>query len=158
MNAEAHQLFQRSIDEALVAGEPIQSHPLLAEHLRTCSQCEQYLHRSREVIRALQEFTFDVDPSLEAKVFHGIDRRIRQVQSAPLNRRRLLQVCCLALVFLLLGSVLDLGTARLLEPLVPAWRGHLQENILSFWIAPTSLVLLVFPMLPLLTRRHGRIA
>ena len=81
------------------------------------------------MIRALQEFTFDVDPSLEAKVFHGIERRMRQVQRAPLNRRQLLQVCCFALVFLLLGSVLDLGTARLLEPLVPAWRGHLQENL-----------------------------
>lgn len=158
MNAEAHQHFQRRIDEILVAGESLQSHPLLEQHLRTCSECEQYLNHSRKVISALGAFTFDVDPWLEAKVFHAIGLRTRQDQPRLLNRRLLFQVCCLAVVFILLGSVLDLWAARLFEPLVSTSQGHLQQNILDFWVAPSSLLLLVFPMLPLLTRQRGRIA
>ena len=158
MNAEAHHNFQRSIDEILVSGESLQSQPLLEQHLRNCSECEHYLDRNRRTIGALSEFTFDVDPWLEARVFHAIRLRIGQDQHPPLNRRRLFQVCSLAVLFVLLGSVLDVGAAKLFELLATSWPGHLQRDVLSFWVAPSLLLVLVFPLLPLLTRRQGRAA
>ncbi len=128
---------------------------LLADHLRTCPQCEHYLQINKRVIAALAEFSFDVDPSLQTRVVQAVCLRARQCQTENLNRRRLAQVCGFALILVLLGSVLDIAAGRLVEPLFSAQHLHLQQNIVSFWILPSCFVLLLFPLLPLLTRQRG---
>ena len=157
MIADPHQEFQTLIDELLVGGA---SRPdtLLEEHLRTCPQCAEYFQVNMRVVAALGQFTFGVDPALQKKVLCAVGLGSRPAWHENLDRRRLTQVCFLAFALFLGGSFLDMGVGRLIEPLFQTWHVHLRQDLLNFWVLPSFLIVLAFPLLPLLAQHEERIA
>ena len=157
MIADPHQEFQTLIDELVVGGA---SRPdiLLEEHLRTCPQCAEYFQVNMRVVAALGQFTFGVDPALQKKVLHAARLGSRPAWYQTLDRRQLTQVCFFAFALFLGGSFLDMGVGRLIEPLFQTWHVHLRRDLLNFWVLPSFLIVLAFPLLPLLAQHEERIA
>ena len=158
MNPEPHQSFQNLIDELLVAGRFTQTDPLLTEHLRTCQECEHYLHVNERVIATLGEFNFNVDSSPQKTVLSSVSVDTKRALPGKLGRDRLAQVCCAAFGLFLLGSMFDIGAGRLLEALFQSRDLHVRQGIVGFWVVPSFFILFLFPMLPLLTQREERTA
>ena len=151
MTSDRHEVFQRMIDEALAAGAPIPDEQSLRDHLRSCSECQEYLNSGTRVIASLGGFSFEVDPALQSKVFESISERVQQVQAAPFNRGRWALICTLALALTIAGSFLDLQFGSLLASFFDIQSMHVRQGLFAFWIAPSICLLLLFPMFPLLS-------
>jgi hypothetical protein len=50
------------------------------------------------------------------------------------------------------GSFVDLQFGRLIAAVFDIQRAHVQQGLLAFWIVPSLCVLLLFPLLPLLSK------
>jgi len=50
------------------------------------------------------------------------------------------------------GSFVDLQFGRLIASVFDIQRTHVQQGLLAFWIVPSLFVLLLFPLLPLLSK------
>jgi hypothetical protein len=50
------------------------------------------------------------------------------------------------------GSFVDLQFGRLIAPVFDIQRTQMQWGLLAFWIVPSLCVLLLFPLLPLLSK------
>ena len=157
MISDRHELFRNMIDEALVAGTAASPQPLLNEHLQSCAQCRDYLDTTTRVIASLGGFSFEVDPTLQARVFDAITLRAQQPGSAQFSPDRLALICILAVALTVVGSFFDLQFGGLLASLLDLHRAHLRHGLLTFWIIPSLCLLLLFPMLPLLSMRKERI-
>jgi predicted anti-sigma-YlaC factor YlaD len=157
MIADRHEPFRTMIDEVLVAGTSASPQPLLNEHLQSCAQCRDYLEASARVIASLGGFSFEVDPSLQAKVFDALTLRAQQPASAQFNLNRLAMICILAVALTVTGSFFDLTFGGLLASVLDLHRAHLRQGLLTFWIIPSLCLLLLFPMLPLLSSSKERI-
>jgi hypothetical protein len=154
MNLNHHEAFQRAIDENLAGGMPADREQSLREHLDICAQCQEYLNASRRVIAGLGGFSFEVDPTLKAKVLSSLRR-----PAQPGSRRWALMSVAAAMLTIG-GSFLDLQFGDLIATVFDIHRVPLRQALLVFWIVPSLCVLLLFPLLPLLakagTYREGR--
>ena len=74
MNIDQHESFQRMIDESLAGGISAEREKSLREHLDTCASCQEYLSASNRVIAGLGGFSFEVDPTLNARVLASLRR------------------------------------------------------------------------------------
>jgi hypothetical protein len=87
--------------------------------------------------------------------------RAQQVQAAQPRRRQWVLISLAAVVLTMGGSFVDLRFGDLIASVFDIQRTQLQHGLLAFWIVPSLCVLLLFPLLPLLskagTRRQGRI-
>ena len=72
MNIEHHDTFQRMIDESLAGVLPAEKEQSLREHLSTCDPCREYLSSSNRVIVSLSGFSFEVNPTLNARVLAAL--------------------------------------------------------------------------------------
>jgi hypothetical protein len=151
MKPDRHKVFKHMIDESLAAGVSIPEEQSLREHLRSCVPCQDYLNASNRVIASLGGFSFEVDPSLQAKVFASISQRAQQVEATPFTRHRLLLICALALAFTAAGSFLDLQFGSLIASFFNVQSMHMRQGVFAFLIVPSICLLLLFPMLPLLS-------
>jgi hypothetical protein len=157
MSSDDHESFQHRIDETLAGGiAPRQEEPL-REHLRSCAQCRQYLDASARVITGLGGFSFEVDPALQAKVFASISVRAQQIEGRQPSRRRMAWICITALVLTAAGSFIDLQCSGLIASVLDIQRAQMQQGLLTFWIVPSLCLLLLFPILPLLSRAKERV-
>jgi len=75
------------IDESLAGGISAEREQSLREHLNTRAPCEEYLSASNRVIAGLGGFSFEVNPTLNARVFASLRLRAQQVQAAQPGRR-----------------------------------------------------------------------
>ncbi|HEY5381310.1 MAG TPA: hypothetical protein VIJ65_03585 [Acidobacteriaceae bacterium] len=157
MISDRHELFRSMIDEALVAGTSVSPQPLLNEHLQSCAPCREYLDASTRVISSLGGFSFEVDPSLQAKVFDALALRAQQPEPAQFSPNRLVMICILAAALTVAGSFFDLKFGSLLASVLDLHYAQLRQGLLTFWIIPSLCLLLLFPLLPLLSRRKERI-
>lgn len=157
MISDRHEHFRNMIDEALVAGTSAFSQPLLNEHLQSCAQCREYLDTTTRAIASLGGFSFEVDPTLQAKVSNAVTMRAQQLEPAQFSPSRLIIACILAIALTVAGSLFDLKFGGLLASVLDLHREHLQQGLLTFWIIPSLCLLLLFPILPLLSRRKERI-
>lgn len=157
MISDRHELYRNMIDQALVAGTSASPQPLLNEHLQSCAQCREYLDTSTRVIASLGGFSFEVDPSLQAKVFDAIAQRARQPDFPRFSPDRLALICILAVALTVIGSFFDLQFGGLLASVLDLHRAQLRQGLLTFWIIPSLCLLLLFPLLPLLSHRKERI-
>jgi hypothetical protein len=154
MKPDRHEVFEHRIDEALAAGMPIPEERSLREHLQSCVRCQEYLNANTRVIAGLSGFSFEVDPSLQAKVVESISQRAQQVQATPFNRRRLVLICALAIALTVVGSFLDLQFGSVIASLFDIQAMHVRQGLFAFWIIPSICLLLLFPMLPMLSTAH----
>ena len=161
MNIDHHEGFQRMIDESLAAAISAEEEQSLREHLATCAPCLEYLSASNRVIAGLSGFSFEVNPTLNARVFASLRVRAQQVEAAQPRRRQWLLISLAAVVLTISGSVVDLRFGDLIASVFDIQRTQLQHGLLAFWIVPSLCVFLLFPLLPWLskagTRRQGRI-
>ena len=157
MISDPHEPFRNMIDEALVAGTSSSPQLQLNEHLQSCAQCREYLETTTRTIASLGSFSFEVDPSLQAKVSDAITLRAQQLEPAQFSTDRLVIICLLALALTVAGSFFDLKFGGLLASTLDLHSAQLQHELLTFWVIPSVCLLLLFPMLPLLSRRKERI-
>jgi len=157
MTSDPHELFRNMIDEALVAGTPASAQPVLNEHLQTCAQCRKYLDDTTRAIASLGGFSFELDPALQSKVAGAITLRAQQLHPAQFTTNRLVLICFLAFALTVAGSFFDLKFGGLLASAFDLHGEQLQHGLLAFWIIPSICLLLLFPLLPLLSRRKERI-
>jgi hypothetical protein len=156
MNIDHHESFQHMIDESLAGSISAEREQFLREHLDTCAPCQEYLSASNRVIAGLGGFSFEVDPSLNAKVFASLRLPAQQLQAAQPGRRRWLLISLAAVVLTMGGSFVDLQFGRLIASVFDIRRTQVQQGLLAFWIVPSLCVLLLFPLLPLLSKAGTR--
>jgi hypothetical protein len=156
-----HENFQRMIDESLAGGLSAEREKSLRDHLHTCAPCQAFLSASNKVIAGLGGFSFEVDSTLNATVFASLRARAQQVQVAQPRSRQWVLISLAAVVLTMGGSFVDLRFGDLIASVFDIQRTQMQHGLLAFWIVPSLCVLLLFPLLPLLskagTRRQGRI-
>ena len=158
MTSDMHHLCREMIDNTLVAGSSVEDDPLLREHLRTCLPCQEYLEAGTRVLAGLGGFSFTVDPSLETTVLHALEMRAHQLTAASLDRKRLAWACAIAVLFAVAGSLLDLRCGDLLASLLHLRTLEVRQSLLTFWVIPSLLPVLLFPLLPVLAGRKERMA
>ena len=156
MRNDHHESFQRMIDESLAGAISAEREQSLREHLDTCAPCQEYLSASNRVIASLGGFSFEVDPTLNARVFVSLRLRAQQVQAAQPSRRRWVLISLAAVVLTLGGSFVDLQFGDLIASAFDIQRAQAQQGLLAFWIVPSLCVLLLFPLLPLLSKAGTR--
>jgi anti-sigma factor RsiW len=152
MNTDYHEDFQRMIDESLAGAISAERDRSLREHLDTCAQCQEYLSASNRVIAGLSGFSFEVNPTLNARVLAGISLPAQQVRAAQPGRRRWALITLAAVVLTMGGSFVELQFGRLIAAAFDIQRTQVQQGLLAFWIVPSLCVLLLFPLLPLLSK------
>jgi hypothetical protein len=150
MNIDHHENFRRMIDQSLVGGSSAEGEQSLREHLDTCAPCQKYLSASNRVIAGLCGFSFEVNPTLNARVLSSLRRPARP------DRRRWVLSSIAAVVLTIGGSFLDLRFGDLIASVFDIQRKQLQQGLLAFWIFPSLCVLLLFPLLPLLSKAGSR--
>jgi anti-sigma factor RsiW len=152
MNTDHHESFQHMIDESLAGGIPAEREQSLREHLDTCAPCQEYLSASNKVIAGLGGFSFEVNPTLNARVFASLRLRAQQVQAAQPGHRRWVLISLAAVVLTMGGSFVDLQFGRLIASVFDIQRMQVRQGLLAFWIVPSLCFLLLFPLLPLLSK------
>jgi len=152
MNTDHHESFQHMIDESLAGGISAEREQSLREHLDTCAPCQEYRSASNRVIAGLGGFSFEVDPTLNARVLASLRRPAQRVQSAQPRHRRWALISVAAVVLTTGGSFVDLQFGRLIASVFDIQRMQVQQGLLAFWILPSLCVLLLFPLLPLLSK------
>jgi anti-sigma factor RsiW len=152
MNIDHHESFQHMIDESLAGAISAERERSLREHLDTCAPCQEYLRASNRVIASLGGFSFEVDPTLNARVFASLKLRAQQIQAAQPSRRRWVSISLVAVVLTIGGSFVDLQFGDLIGSVFDIQRTQVQQGLLAFWIVPSVCVLLLFPLLPLLSK------
>ena len=152
MNSNNHESFQRIIDESLAGGIPAEMDQSLRHHLETCVACQEYLGASNRVIAGLGGFSFEVDPTLNARVFTAL--RAQKPQAAQPGRPRWVLATLAALALTMGGSFAELQFGGMIASVFDLQRTLVRQGVLAFWIAPSLLVLLLFPLL-LLSSKAG---
>ena len=91
MNIDHHESFRRMIDESLAGAISAEKEQSLREHLSTCAPCEEYLSASNRVIAGLSGFSFEVDPTFNARVLAALRLQMQQDRAARSHRRRFIR-------------------------------------------------------------------
>ena len=151
-----HESFQHMIDENLAGGISAEREQSLRKHLDTCAACQEYLSASNRVVAGLGGFSFEVDPTLNARVFTSLRLRAQQVQAAQPSRQRWVLISLAAVVLTMVGSFVDLQFGGLIASVFDIQRAQVQHGMLAFWIVPSLCVFLLFPLLPSLSRAGTR--
>ena len=152
MNIDPHESFHRMIDESLAGVIPAERERSLRVHLGTCVACQEYLSAGNRVVAGLGGFSFEVDPTLNARVFASLRQRAQQAQAAQPGRRRWVLISLAAVLLTMGGSFADLQFGRVIASVLDIQSMHVQQGLLDFWIVPSLCVLLLFPLLPLLLK------
>jgi hypothetical protein len=98
------------------------------------------------VIAGLRGFSFEVDPTLNARVLTAL------MLPAPTGRRRWALISVAAGVLTLGGSFLDMEFGNLIAAVFDIQRIEVRQGLLALWILPSLCILLLFPLLPLLAK------
>ena len=146
MNIDNHEGFQRMIDESLAAAISAQKEQSLREHLATCVPCQEYLSASNRVIAGLGGFSFELNPTLNARVLAALKLQAQQDRAAQPRRRRILRpynlhvkvwaAFALALSMSIVGSALVYQVAKLLTVPMHFDAAQVQADVLVFWLLP----------------------
>ena len=137
MSIDRHESFQRMIDESLAAAISAEKEQHLREHLATCVPCQQYLSASNRVIAGLGGFSFEVNPTLNARVLAAL-----KLHHAGTTRQHKLQfkvwaAFALALSMAIVGSALVYQAATLLTVSMNFDAAQIQVGVLVFWLLPS---------------------
>jgi hypothetical protein len=157
MRSDDHKSFQRRIDETLAGDVAVEEEESLREHLQSCTQCQEYLAAGTRVIAGLGGFSFDVDPALQERVFASISLRAQQIESGQPSWRRMAWICIIAVLLSVAGSFIDLQFGGLMASVLDVHGTQMRHDLLTFWVLPSFCFLLLFPILPLLSRRKERV-
>ena len=158
MNIDHHEAFQRMIDESLAGAISAEKEQSLREHLSTCATCREYLSASNRVIAGLSGFSFEVNPTLNARILAALklqaevgreilapDTGTMRQHSVPFKNWAAFAV---ALSMSFVGSALVYQVAKLLTVPMDFGTAQVQAGVLVFWLLPSfcsALCLLAAP-------------
>jgi anti-sigma factor RsiW len=158
MKTDHHEHFERMMDESLAGLLSAEKEHSLREHLSTCATCKDYLSANNRVIAGLSGFSFEVSPTLNARVLEvlklqaeegrGIlarDTGTMRQHSVPLKNWAAFAV---ALSMSFVGSGLVYQIARRLAVPMQFDATQVQVGVLVFWLLPSlcaALCLLAAP-------------
>jgi hypothetical protein len=97
-----------------------------------------------------------MDPTLNVRVIASLRLPAQQVQAAQPGRRRWALISVAAVVLTMSGSFVDLQFGDLIASVFDIQRMQVRQGLLAFWIVPSLLVLLLFPLLPWLSKAGTR--
>ena len=142
-----HKGFQRMIDESLAGGISREKEQSLRGHLSTCATCREYLSVSNRVIAGLSGFSFEVNPTLNARVLAGLrlqaeesrgivarDTGTMRQHSVPFKNWAAFAV---ALSMSFVGSELVYQMAERLAVPMHFDTAQVQAGVLVFWLLPS---------------------
>src|ERR1700749_1192537 len=104
MQADDHAIMRDVIDKVLAGCVLPEEEQSLREHLRSCTECQEYLDAGSRVIAGLGGFSFEGNSELQAKVVASLKLRAEQLASAEPSRLRMVWGCIAAVVLLITGS------------------------------------------------------
>jgi hypothetical protein len=158
MNIDHHESFQRMIDESLAGAISAEKEQSLREHLSTCAPCKEYLSASNRVIAGLSGFSFEVNPTLNARVLAALRLQAEQVREILAHhtgtmRQHKVQfknwaAFAVALSMSFVGSALVYQMAKRLAVPMHFDTAQVQAGVLVFWLLPSfcsALCLLAAP-------------
>ena len=158
MNLDHHENFQRMIDESLAGAISAEKEQSLREHLSTCAPCKEYLSASNRAIAGLSGFSFEVNPTLNARVLAALRLQAEQVRETPTHdsgtmRQHTVQfknwaAFAVALSMSFAGSALVYQMAKRLAVPMHFDTAQVQAGVLVFWLLPSfcaALCLLAAP-------------
>jgi anti-sigma factor RsiW len=158
MNIDYHERFQRMIDESLAGVLSTEKEQPLREHLATCAPCAKYLSTSHRVIASLSGFSFEVNPTLNARVLAALKLQAQQGRTAQPGLPRFMRqhnvrfkvwaAFAAALSMSIAGSALVYQVAKLLILPMHFDTAQVQAGVLVFWLLPSfcaALCLLAAP-------------
>ena len=158
MNIDHNDTFQRMIDESLAGVLSAEKEQSLREHLSTCATCREYLSASNRVIAGLSGFSFEVNPTLNARVLAALrlqaeeGRGILARDTGTLRQHsvpfKLWAAFAVALSMSFVGSALVYQVAKFLAAPMHFDNAQVQAGVLVFWLLPSlcaALCLLAAP-------------
>jgi hypothetical protein len=158
MNIDQHDTFQRMIDESLAGVLSAEKEQSLRAHLSTCATCREYLSASKRVIAGLSGFSFEVNPTLNARVLAAVrlhaeeGRRILARDNGTMLQNRVpfknWAALAVALSMSFVGSGLVYQMAERLAVPMHFVSAQVQAGVLVFWLLPSlcaALCLLAAP-------------
>ncbi len=151
MSAERHLDFEQRIDRSLAGAAPAEEQRALAEHVRSCAACADYLSASQRAVAGLKGFSFEAGPGLNARVMAAARARAEELEA----RRRWIGLSVVALVLTVLGTVVDLRIGRWVAGFFGLPSVEVHHGLMALWILPSFGLLLLFPLLPLLAARRS---
>ena len=147
MNIDHHDTFQRMIDESLAGVLSAEKEQSLREHLSTCAPCKEYLSASNRVIAGLSGFSFEVNPTLNARVLAALKLRAQQVREIPAHHTgtmrqhnvqfRIWAAFAVALSMSFVGSALVYQIAERLVVPMHFDTAQVQAGVLVSWLLPS---------------------
>jgi len=147
MNIDHHESFQRMIDESLAGAISAKKEQSLREHLSTCAPCKEYLSASNRVIVGLSGFSFEVNPTLNARVLAALRLQAEQVRETLAHdsgtmRQHTVQfknwaAFAVALSMSFVGSALVYQMVKRLAVPMHFDTAQVQAGVLVFWIMPS---------------------
>jgi hypothetical protein len=137
MNIEHHEGFQRMIDESLVAAISSEKEQSLREHLATCVPCQEYLSANNRVIAGLGGFSFEVNPTLNARVLVALKLHHTGTMRQHKLQFKVWASFAVALSMSFVGSALVYQVAKLLTVPMHFDAAQVQAGVLVFWLLPS---------------------
>jgi hypothetical protein len=135
------------IDQSLAGAISAEKGQSLREHLSTCAPCKEYLSASNRVIASLSGFSFEVNPTLNAKVLAALRLQMQQDRAARPNRRRFIfpytvslkvwAAFAVAVSMSIVGSALIYEAAKYLTVPIHFDNAQVQAGVLVFWLLPS---------------------
>jgi len=148
MNIDHHEGFQRMIDESLTAAISAEKEQSIREHLATCVPCQEYLIASNRVIAGLGGFSFEVNPTLNARVLVALELHHTGIMRQHNVQSKVWAAFAVALSMSFVGSALVYQVTKLLTVPMHFDAAQVQAGVLVFWLLPSfcsALFLLAAP-------------
>ena len=158
MNLDDHESFQRMIDQTLAGVISTEKEQFLRQHLSTCASCKEYLRASNRVIAGLGGFSFEVNPTLNARVLAALRLQAEEGRGIPARYTGIMRqhsvpfknwvAFALALSMAFAGSAIVYQMAKLATGPAHFDSAQVQAGVLVFWLLPSlcaALCLLAAP-------------
>jgi hypothetical protein len=156
MPTERHASICQLIDKSLAGATSAQQERTLRDHLATCAGCSDYRDATTRAVRGLEGIRFDVDPSLDRKVFASLALRAQQLEAnaqqleaKQTSRKRLWSTALLALLLTVVGSFAATQLGDVVATAFHIQPAQLQLGLTLFWITPSLCLCLLFVLLPM---------
>ena len=143
-----HESFQRMIDESLAGTISAEKEQSLGEHLATCVPCQEYLSASNRVIAGLSGFSFEVNPTLNARVLAALKLHHTGIMRQHNVPFKIWAAFAVALSMSFVGSGLVYQMVERLAVPMSFVSAQVQAGVLVFWLLPSlcaALCLLAAP-------------
>ena len=132
-----HEDFRHKIDESLAGAISLEKEQSLREHLATCVPCQEYLSASNRVIAGLGGFSFEVNPTLKARVLVALKLHRAGTVRQHIVPFKVWAAFAVALSMSFVGSALVYKVATLLMVPMHVDAAEVRAGVLVFWLLPS---------------------